>query len=298
MAHIDETDLPREGPDVVFPGDAALPDALLDLAVPHEDVNAVLRLLRRLPPDLAALRDRCVWAALAGVALPPLPEHLAVFYVGVAVAAVPHARARHAGRGVPPEVAAATLRDVGRQVTRHRRRHGVPGIANPQWLAKHLRGELVELGRLQFEPARLGNRTGTAVAAAGGPGGPGTPSLELHIPDFRGPLTPAAVDDSLEKAHAFFDDTPFTVAACHSWLLDPQLPGVLPESSNIVAFQRRFTPAYRGPAPEDDLPLAFVFDDPAVPRARLPRDTALRRALLDHLDAGGHWYAAAGWFRW
>lgn len=299
--------LPVEGPDVPFPDADDLPGALLDLSVPHEDVNAIVA-AHRATPGLAALRDRCAWAVLDGLgpvytgdadlrelppSLGPAGPLLAVF---VAVAVAPHTVGHNAARGIAPDVTLRSLADVGRQLTRYRRRHGTPGILAPYWLANALRGQLFELGRLQFQRVPLGTRTGLA---SGHPGGLG---LSVHIPDFRGPLTPAACDRSIETAHDFFathfpDEAP-AVGLCHSWLLDPQLAELLPAGSNIVAFQRRFTPTYPPQTPADDEPLDFIFDNPSLPLDRLPRDTTLRRVVLDHLSAGGHWYEANGWFPW
>jgi hypothetical protein len=186
-------------------------------------------------------------------------------------------------------------------VAKHHRRHGVAGVLTPSWVANILRGQLFQLGRLQFQPALLGGSTGRAIAAVGGPGGPGQPCLELHIPDFLGPLTPAACDRSVEQARAFFasvDDGRYPVATCHSWLLDRQLAALLPATSNIVAFQGRFAPGYAVTEPSDREPVDFVFDDPSLPLEQLPRDTTLRRVVVDHLRSGGHWYAANGWFHW
>lgn len=299
--------LPDEGPDVPFPDADDLPDALLDLSVAHDDVNDIVA-VHRAAPDLARLRDRCAWEVLSGLgtvydgnadlrALPPslgpAGRLLALF---VAVAVAPHTVRHNASRGIAPAVTYRSLADVGRQVTKYRRRHGVPGVLSPYWLGTALRGQLFELGRLQFQRAVLGTRTGLAA------GRPGGLSLELHIPDFRGPLTPSACDRSIDAAHVFFathfpGERP-AVAACHSWLLDRQLAALLPAGSNIVAFQRRFTPAYEVLTPSDDEPLDFVFDDPALPLDQLPRDTTLRRVVLDHLIGGGHWYEGNGWFPW
>ncbi|WP_327003369.1 acyltransferase domain-containing protein [Dactylosporangium sp. NBC_01737] len=295
------------GPDVPFPDADDLPDALLDLSVPHDAVNDIVA-VHRATPDLARLRDRCAWTVLSGLgavydgnadlrALPPslgaAGRLLAVF---VAVAVAPHTVRHNAALGIAPTVTLRSLADIGRQVAKHRLRHGVPGVLSPYWLGNALRGQLFELGRLQFQRAVLGRRTG---AAAGHPGGP---CLDLHIPDFRGPITPSACDRSIDAAHAFFathfpDEAP-AVATCHSWLLDRQLAALLPPGSNITAFQRRFTPAYQAETPTDTDLLDFVFDDPALPLDRLPRDTTLRRVVLDHLGAGGHWYEGSGWFPW
>lgn len=306
--------LPSDGPELSVPDADELPGALLDLAVPHTDINEIVAVWRAVTPDLVELRDRCAWAMLdrlgpplrGGPDLLPLPSRLGpaarLLYVYVAVAVAPHTRRHHLSRDIDPDVTRHSLADVGRQLTRHRRRHGVPGVLVPSWLGTSLCGELFELGRLQFQRARLGGRTGRAVAAAGGPAGPGDPNLELHIPDFRGPLTRTACDRSIDAAHSFFavhfPEETYPVAACHSWLLDRQLAAHLPNHANIRAFQQRFTPAYPVTEPSDDNTLEFVFDDPTLPLDELPRDTALRRIIVDHLRAGGHWYEGNGWFTW
>jgi hypothetical protein len=305
--------LPVSGPDLSFPDAEELPDALLDLAVPHADINEIVAVARA-APEVAELRDRLAWAVLDGLGAPfsgnldvrVLPARLGpaarLLYVYVVVAVAPHTRGYHLSRGIDPEVTRHSLADVGRQLTKHRRRHGVPGVRSPSWLSTALRGQLFQLGRLQFQRARLGGSTGRAVAAAGGLAGPGDLSLELHIPDFRGPLSPAACDRSIDAAHAFFaahfPEETYPVAACHSWLLDRQLAAHLPGHAHIPAFQRRFTPAYPVTEPSDDTVLEFVFDDPALPLDELPRDTTLRRVVVDHLRAGGHWYDGNGWFAW
>jgi hypothetical protein len=207
----------------------------------------------------------------------------------------------------------------------HRRRHGRGGIQTPQWLAHHFRGELYQLGRLQFERGRLGARTARTIAAASGrdmaagqdvTGGEGVargqvvtdgqdvaagaPCLNLHIPDFHGPLTPAACDQSVAWAREFFarhfPEEPYETGVCYSWLLDPQLKRYLPADSNIVRFQERFRTAGEDPEPADREPVQFVFGDPDLPLEDLPRRTSVERAIGDHLRAGGHWYIGAGWF--
>src|SRR5262249_25796982 len=137
--------LPTDGPDVPVPDLVDLPDALLDLAVPHADVNEIVAVHREV--DLAPLRDRCAWAILAApaapAAVPVLPASLGaagrLLSVSVALAVAPHTRRYHADRGIHPDVSRRTLTDVGRQLAKHRRRYGTPGIPNPEWLSTHLR---------------------------------------------------------------------------------------------------------------------------------------------------------------
>ncbi|MFD0277263.1 acyltransferase domain-containing protein [Kitasatospora sp. NPDC127111] len=301
-------------PDASAPPDGEqLPDALLELAVPFEDVDGLLAAHRRLARDhgLRAEFEETLDAQVAAIGTVGRPsglrggwpkgsdgaDHLSALLF---VALAPHTRAYHRSLGVPPEVTRATLADLGRHLALSRRRARTGGLRNPSWLTLHFRGELYQLGRLQFQRRRL---TGPAAAEASAAGF-GEWCLDLHVPDYCGPLSPGACDRSLALARAFFarhfPAEPYRTVRIGSWLLDPQLAHHLPADSNIVRFQRRFTPLGEpgDPGePADDNPLGFVFGDTGRPLASLPRDTALQRALVDHLRAGGHWYVVGGWMR-
>ncbi|UQT61774.1 acyltransferase domain-containing protein [Streptomyces durmitorensis] len=298
----------------MLPSAEALPDVLLDLAVPHEDINDLLALRGRLAQDPEArwLLDRSVAGTVrdmgkpgAGPKYAALPVELgslgAYFYVYVFVATLPYVRAYHRSRGIPDDVSRHTLADLGRHIAVHRRARGGPGLLHPSWNSLHFRGELYQLGRLQFQRAVLGERMGGAVAAAGHSASRGDLCLNLHITDFRGPLSPEACDRSMWLAGEFFarhfPEERYETAVCHSWLLDPQLKRYLPADSNIVRFQERFRLAdgYER-EPDDIAPVTFVFGDGDLPVAELPRRTRVERAVGDHLRAGGHWYGGHGWF--
>nr|WSY55696.1 acyltransferase domain-containing protein [Streptomyces sp. NBC_00886] len=303
----------------MLPDADELPEVLLDLAVPHEDINELVRLRRvlTLDTDATQLLEECVgelvkdigehghWTRLTELFLARLPEAPpevgAYFSVYVFVAALPHTRAYHHERGIPADVSRRTLADLGRNIAVHHKRYGGGGVPIPQWLIPHFRGELYQLGRLQFERARLGERTAQALTAAGLDAAPGTPCLNLHIPDFHGPLTPAACDRSLDLARAFFarhfPEERHAVATCHSWLLDRQMKQHLSADSNIVHFQERFRVSHDDTEPADSEPVQFVFGHPPeLPVGELPRRTSVERAVGDHLRAGGHWYIGHGWF--
>lgn len=298
-----------------LPGPDELPDALVDLAVPYEDVNDMVALRRALADDEEATRllERCVGGLARdmgkigkGLRLPPFPLESGplgrYFPVYVFVAALPYVRAYHRERGIPDDVSRRTLADLGRGLALHRRRYGVGGLVTPTWFSLHFHGELFQLGRLQFQRARLGGREGVALAAAGLQLRPGELCLDLHIPDYAGALTPKTCDRSLALAREFFalhfPEERYEAACCHSWLLDPQLKRYLSAGSNIVCFQERFRISCGNREPEDDLPVRFVFGNPDLPVEALPRRTSLERAVGDHLRAGGHWYSGHGWFVW
>ncbi|MFF5530952.1 acyltransferase domain-containing protein [Streptomyces cinerochromogenes] len=297
----------------MLPDTDELAEALLDLAVPHEDINDLVRMRRRVTddPELRQILEASVGQLVGAVGRPggevDLPELdwasgplQRCFPAYVFVATLPYTRAYHRERGIPADISRRTLADLGRNMAAHRRRYGRAGVEAPRWLTRHFCGELYQLGRLQFERRRLGQRTGAALAAAGLGVEPGALCLTLHIPDFLGPLTPAACDRSLTLARDFFarhyPEERFGFATCHSWLLDPQLKEHLDADSNIIRFQERFRTARQDTEPADTEPVRFVFGDPDLPVAQLPRRTSVERAIGDHLRAGGHWYIGHGWF--
>ncbi|MFF7586485.1 acyltransferase domain-containing protein [Kitasatospora purpeofusca] len=300
--------LPRPAQLQQLPSDEELVEALLRLAVPFEEVNGLLATRTRLDRDrgLRTFFEEMLRAQAAAVGTLGQPAGLdrdwAAGTAGGAglatllfVALAPLARAHHRALGIPAEVTGSTLADLGRQLAVSRWR-GRSGLGNARWLTLHFRGELFQLGRLQFQRTRPG--VDTPAAGAGGADGW---SLQLHIPDHCGPLSPAACDRALDRARVFFPrhfpGEPYRSCHIFSWLLDPQLADHLPTESNIIRFQRRFSPLERPDrpsAPEDTNPLKFVFGDVERPLESLPRDTAVQRALVDHLRAGGHWYVRGG----
>ncbi|WP_189492039.1 acyltransferase domain-containing protein [Streptomyces antnestii] len=303
----------QERVEAAVPDAADLPDVLLDLGVAHEDVNELVALRPRVTddPGTLALLERCVGAVVRDMGtvggsprFPAPPDGADLlgrcFSVYVYVAALPYTRAYHRGLGVPEDVSRRTLADLGRHMAVHRRRYGSCGIHAVSWLGLHFHGELYQLGRLQYQRAALGGRSGEGIAAAGVPLKTGDPCLSLHIPDFRGPLSPEACDRSLLLAEEFFarhyPAERYEIAVCHSWLLDAQLRRYLRPDSNLVRFQERFRTAWENREPDDRVPVGFVFGDPDLPVETLPRRTSVERAVGDHLRAGGHWYGGHGWF--
>lgn len=286
-----------------------------------------------------------------------LPQDAGLLFLLALCGGVPDALAFHRAHGVPSSVSRETLRDLERWANHYRRHHGEWGIEPSllRWFRLHMRGELYDLGRLQFQPTRwtmaawvFRHRvSGRVVALAEdgvrfGPDGlridpdeapdspgawtarlaldadwaighpitprgaaqqevvrlpraewdealvPGDLVLDLHIP--RGaPLDLEACRRSLEEAPRFFaahfPERPFVAFACHSWLLDPQLADLLPPSTNLVRFQRQM---YLIPTVGDQEDTLYrIFDGVPADLKTAPRDTSLRRAVLDHLGPGG-----------
>jgi hypothetical protein len=299
---------------IELPSTEDLRPILLDLAVPHEDLDFLLasRPTRERSEGLWWLLERCAHSLVRAMGavdgplpFPPLPESMGMlhryFYVYVFVAVLPYVRKYHHAREIPDQVSRLTLADLGRNMAVHRRRFQVGGLDNADWITLHFRGAIYQLGRLQFERSTLGNRTAQAVAAAGLPYAPGSPALGVHVPAFYGPLTPQACDASFERAGFFFarhfPEETYDIGICHSWLLDDQLAEYLPPDANILQFQRRFQPAIRPAEPDDEGIVRFVFGRGTTVPDELPRRTTLERAVGDHLRAGRHWFGGSGWLK-
>ncbi|GHH32886.1 acyltransferase domain-containing protein [Lentzea cavernae] len=280
------------------------------LGVPDVDHAGVLASMPgpNRTPELWQALERCHQVLYAAdpipsreVVWPDAPAGLGAagryFYVHLYLLALPSLLNLHRVLGVPFDVTEATVRDLGAKVVSYRKYYDRGGFDRQGWLVRHFRGTLFRLGRLQFDRATL-TVDEYRAESEGGPKD-GTPVLEVHIPG-DGPMTPEACDESFRRARPFFQthfpDELHEYGTCRSWLLDPQLADFLPETSNIVRFQRRWTSF--GPAPDCDSDvLEFVHHLPpgTGDLAALPRDTTLQRAIVSHLESGGHWRQGCGW---
>ncbi len=210
-----------------------------------------------------------------------------------------------AREGCPEHVVEGTLGVLARHVAIHRRKHASVGVDAGWWMLPTLRGEIVDVGCLQYHRVNLGVGTLSPspwysdddVARMGVGFRHGDPSVGIHIPD-RAPITPERLDQSFAEAREvlgrLWPVAQRRLATCQTWMLDDHLARYLSETSNILAFQRRFTllPVWV----EDDADtLEFVFRSPGTAMADLPRTTTLQRAILDVLESGGHWRARTGW---
>ncbi len=216
------------------------------------------------------------------------------FHLYVFLAAVPETLAVHAARGIPEGITWDTLRDTGLQVANYQTRNGIAGFDGAFWIWLHFRGDIYRLGRLQYNDERI------RFDADGLDFVTNDLALGMHIPAL-GPLTPQACDESLDVARSFFalhfPERDYRVAICNSWLLDEQLADYLPEDSNIIRFQRRFTMVEDETMPGDEDVIRFVFGHLPDSLDELPMETTLQRAIVKHLQVGRHWKIQLGWLK-
>lgn len=209
----------------------------------------------------------------------------------VSVEAVVLAHAEYRRRGIPDEVFVATMECFPRYVGEHEASYGTLGFDREWWTWRQLSLRLFRLGELEFEYADRAEDMFLAKHADAGSDVPNTPigrQINLHIPSDA-KLTPEACVESVRRAREFtmqyFPDWSDAPIACESWLLSPALPDLLPESSNIVRFQRMFDLVETNPQAQDWREWVFRRNPASI--SDLPEDTSLQRALKAHLLAGG-----------
>lgn len=112
--------------------------------------------------------------------------------------------------------------------------------------------------------------------------------LDIHIPSGGGmglDVSLASLRAAAEFFARYFPDRPTRGFACESWIFSPNLEEFLPPEANLVRLERE---VYLVPSPSGSpVGLYFIFGDDQVDLATAPRDTSLRRAVIDHLTEGG-----------
>lgn len=175
------------------------------------------------------------------------------------------------------DVFTPTMKCFPRFLKENLERLGVEIFDKGWWSWRQVGGKLFRLGALEFEYREDGD-------------------IGIHIPSDAA-FTPEAVDESLALARAFtkqyfpaFENADY---ACDSWLLSPALEQLLPPTSNIIRFRKRFeivkfVPDHRGykfnlfGCPKDTDPSQFV------------ENTSLQRAAKAFVLGGGQIGCAKG----
>ena len=184
---------------------------------------------------------------------------------------------RYRERGIPEQVYRDTMGCFPRFLAECRRKTGRMFFDRDWWTWRQTGMALFRIGALEYEL-----RDGGVLA--------------VHIPSDAD-LSPAAVDDSLDRAEAFFPaffpDAPCDAYTCNNWLLSPALVPLLPERSNILLFQRRFS--IRSVDREDREFMEWLFQAPAdAGWEDLPDRTRLQRSVKALLRGGGTVGSACG----
>jgi len=184
-------------------------------------------------------------------------------------------RTLYAQKGMDDTIFLATMDCFPRFVREHMDSFGTYGFDRDFWTVRQLSCVLFRIGLLEYE------LDGDNVS--------------VHIPGGAH-LIPEEIDASVEDARIFlarffpqWKDAPM---CCHSWLLSPQLPSLLRESSNIIRFQNRFRITPESAQTSDFL--EWIYKNKTIPYADLPENTSLQKLLKQHLLQGGTFVEGRG----
>ncbi len=165
---------------------------------------------------------------------------------------------------------------------------GIVGSFVASWFVGFFNLTRFALGRLQFEMVNFGHsyeKDGVVLS-------PENRVINVHIPRTMTPLSSGSCDEAFLRAQKFFANETGEVCAfvCSSWLLYPEHEQMLSHESNVYRFMKRFD-IIRSGTSKDRGDLWRLFDTDEKRWDRLPADTSLRRAYVEHLKNGGQ----VGW---
>lgn len=165
---------------------------------------------------------------------------------------------------------------------------GIRGSFVAGWFGGFFKLERFALGRMQFQIITIDrDYEKDGVKLVGGV----SRVIDVHIPKDGTPLDKESCEKSYAMAREFFkeevgENAPFV---CHSWLLFPENKNLLSPRSNLYRFFSEYDIVDFGYDEGGDL--WRLFDTNEVNPYRLPADTSMRRAYIEHLKNGGR----VGW---
>ena len=186
-------------------------------------------------------------------------------------------------KGIPDDVYYATMHDFKIWFDVCESRYARAGIAESNWLVRHVNLAIFQLGRLQFEPSSL--KRGLVID--GTTYEKGTPVINVHIPEGE-PLLHECVAESFGLSKKFFPQVlklDANLYHCDSWLLAKENEHYVCPESNIRAFAGWFScyhESYHERQAEER-----VFDWEIMHPELYPERTSLQKSLKSFLLSGG-----------
>lgn len=177
--------------------------------------------------------------------------------------------------GIDQEIFVETMKFCTRFLHTYYQEHGCYHFAWEWWFPRQLAMLEFRVGCLEYEFIEGEN-----------------PHISVHIPSDAN-LAPDSVSASMELFDAFlrryYPERLHWDWYCESWMMSPTLHQLLPENSNILAFQKLFTVLQEDK--NSSAVMDWVFRGCGTNLEQLPEDTALRRNLKRLLLKGGN----VGW---
>ena len=199
----------------------------------------------------------------------------------------------YADRALSDELFRQTMLDLKYKLEECKLVKGIVGTFVPNWFGGFFNMTRFALGRMQFEIRDFGEnyeKDGKILT-------PESKVINMHIPRSLKPLDEASCDEAFAMAAEFFANEASKPLAfiCSSWLLYPENKNILSPKSNTYKFIERFD--ILRTSPDKNLNnLWRIFDTEEKNPQKLPADTSMRRAFVDHLMRGGKMGTAYGVF--
>jgi hypothetical protein len=189
---------------------------------------------------------------------------------------LPYAVSNMQTRKIPDEIIRKTFSDISLWFRYFKREFCMCGFSSRiiDWFNHHFEGNLYQLGRLQFEIAPL-NLEFEGLHM-------GAPVVKIHVPE-GGRLQADVCDQAFIRAEWFFSEIytyDFQAYLFDSWFCDQEFMRLLPESSNILKFIKRFA-LIRQSADKNDEIYQRIFGGRAVLTGIVdyPLRTSLQRIM-------------------
>lgn len=195
-----------------------------------------------------------------------------------------HTKALYAARGLDPRIYHNSMLDLKYKLEECKLVRGIVGSFVASWFAGFFNLTRFALGRLQFELIDFGfeyEKDGKCLL-------PGDRVINVHIPRTGTPIDKESCDAAYARAVEFFKDEIKGPVAfyCSSWLLYPPNKELLSPKSNTYRFMSQYDILASG-IDKGGNNLWRLFDTDEKNPDRLPTDTAMRRAYVEHLKKGG-----------
>ncbi len=189
---------------------------------------------------------------------------------------------------LPEEIFWETFSDLRFKALECKEVQGVWGNFVADWYAIFFVGNIVKLGRLEFETSAYSREE--PVTAGGITLGQGDRVFSIHIPSSGEPFDRETRLAAYRKAYDFFREElgggPL-VCVCHSWLLYPPYREILSPGSNIVDFMGDFDILGQDEDREFGDSWRLFGADYQKPYEQLPEGTSMQRAFKKYLLEGG-----------
>lgn len=161
---------------------------------------------------------------------------------------------------------------------------GIRGSFVAWWFSGFFSLDRFALGRLQFEIVTLEydyDKNGIKIQKGV------TRALNVHIPRTGTPMDKESCDASYAWAREFYKDRLGNECyfVCHSWLLYPENKNLVSPHTNTYRFMSEFDIVDWGV--NEGTSLWRLFDTDELDPDKLPCDSSLRRAYVEHLKKGG-----------